>query len=48
MADAGETFGQDVEEPAADELVGMEGHHGRLACRTGGPLEEDVALFVIT
>ena len=48
VADAGEAFGQDVEQPAADELVGMERHDGGLAGGAGGPVQQDVALFVVT
>ena len=48
MTDAGEAFGQDMLEPAPDELVGMQFHDGGLACGAGGPVEEDVPLFVIT
>lgn len=48
MPDAGEAFGEYVEQPAADELVGMEGHDGRFSCGTGGPVQENVALFVIS
>lgn len=47
MTDAGQAFGQDMLEPTPDELVGMEGHDCGLAGGTGGPVEEDVALFVI-
>lgn len=36
-----------MEQPAADELVGMQVHDGGLAGGAGGPVEEDVALGVV-
>lgn len=48
MADARETFGQDMLEPTPYELMRMERHDGGFSCRTGGPVQEDVALFVIS
>ena len=48
MADSCQAFGQDVQQPAPDELVGMQWHDGGLAGGAGGPVEEDPALLVIT
>jgi len=48
VADAGKAFGQDVEQPATDELVWMERHDIGLAGVAGGPAQQDVALFVVT
>ena len=48
MTDAGEALGQDMQQPTPDELVEMQGHGVGLAGGTGGPAEEDIALFVIT
>lgn len=47
VAHAGKAFGQDVEEPAADELMGMQGHDGGFAVLAAGPVEADVALVVV-
>lgn len=47
VTDAGEPLGQNMKQPAPDELVGMQGHDGGLARVAGGPVQENVALFVI-
>lgn len=41
-------FGQDVDQPAADELVGMEGEDAGLLCVAACPVQADVAVVVIT
>jgi hypothetical protein len=48
VADSCQAFGQDMEQPAAVELVGVQCHDGGLAGGAGGPAQEDVALFVIS
>lgn len=48
VADAGKSLGQDVEEPAAEELVGMEAEHPGVAAVAGGPAQEDAALRVVS
>ena len=48
MTDSCQSFGQDVEQPTPDKLVGMQGHDGGFPSGTGGPVDEDLALFVIT
>lgn len=48
MTDAGEAFGQNMQQPAPDEFVGMQGHDGGLAGGSGGPAQEDVALAAFT
>lgn len=47
MTDAGEAFGQNMQQPAPDEFVGMQGHDGGLAGGSGGPAQEDVALGIV-
>lgn len=47
VADSGEAFGQDVEEPAADQLVGAEDEDAGFAGLTAGPVEADIVVFVI-
>ena len=47
VAHARKAFGQYVEEPAAYEFVGAEGEDGGLACLAAGPVEADVAVFVV-
>lgn len=48
VADAGEAFWQDMQQPPADELVDEERHHGGLAGGAGGPTQKDVSRLVIT
>lgn len=48
MADACQAFGQDMQQPTPDELVGMERHDVGLAGGAGGPAQEDIAMFVVT
>ena len=47
MADAREAFGQDMEEPAPDELMGSEGEDAGFAGVAAGPVEQDVAVLVV-
>jgi hypothetical protein len=42
-----EAFGQDVDEPVADELVGMEGEDTGLIGLAACPVEADVAALVV-
>ena len=37
-----------MQQPAPDELVGMQGHDGGLAGGAGGPAQEDVSVGIIT
>lgn len=48
MADPGEAFGKDVDEPAPDELVRMERHDVGLAGGAGGPTQQDVSPGIIS
>lgn len=47
VADSGEAFGQDVEEPAADQFVGAEDEDAGFAGLAAGPVEADVVVFVM-
>lgn len=47
VADAGQSLGQDVEQPAPDEFVRMEGQHAGLACCAVGPGEADIAFGIV-
>ena len=44
---SGEAFGQDVDEPTADELVRMQGEDAGFTGITVCPVEADVALFIV-
>ncbi len=48
VADPGEAFGKDVDEPAPDELVRMERHDVGLASGAGGPTQQDVSPGIIS
>lgn len=48
MTDTRKAFGEDVQQPAPDELVRMKGHDGALASGAGGPAQKHISMFVIT
>jgi len=48
VPDPREAFRKNVEEPAADELVGCEGEDAGLACFAACPVEADVTMFIVT
>ena len=47
MADSGEAFGEDVDEPAPYELVRMKPQDAGFVGITAGPLEEDVTRSIV-
>ena len=47
VADADKALGQDVEEPALDELMGREAKDAGLAGVAAGPAQQDVAGLVV-
>ena len=48
MTDSCQSFGQDVEQPTPYKLMGMQGHNGGFPRGTGGPVDDYLALFIIT
>ena len=47
VADAGEAFGQDVEQPASNELMGMKPQDAGLPGVAGGPAQEDLSVGIV-
>jgi hypothetical protein len=48
VPDAGKAFGEDMEQPAANELVGMQAHDGGAAGVAGRPAQEDIARGIVS
>jgi hypothetical protein len=46
MTDAGEAFGQDMQQPAPDELMGMQGHKFKKPCFMTGFVLQVLSLLL--